>query len=279
MFKLCLLIAIVGVSFASVAWDDLRVTWDPKFWEAGAFAKLPRTEDDAKKAGFVLKDDQCTSVQQTFRGKRYWINQDPAVVLLYDKNGFIAGIQNSPKASEYTPATPQIGPILKDGDYWTLTAYFVDPKIICATGRTQAQFDQEGTGTDLKLQVGANPEKDLTVIPHKESDIKTSSLWGNGKCLPSMGQHYWFNVTKDMNCDNFFPYCVLYNGGHLNAFCFAVDHDLTYSTRYEHPNTKQARGCCLNTPDCFDTDPRHLQPQSTMHVYLTSTPWENLCII
>ena len=36
------------------------------------------------------------------------------------------------------------------------TMYFVDPSIICAGGRTQEQFDSQGTGDRLVIQVGGN---------------------------------------------------------------------------------------------------------------------------
>ena len=34
------------------------------------------------------------------------------------------------------------------------TMYFVDPSIICAGGRSQEQFDSQGTGDRLVIQVG-----------------------------------------------------------------------------------------------------------------------------
>ena len=34
------------------------------------------------------------------------------------------------------------------------TMYFVDPSIICAGGRTQEQFESQGTGDRLVIQVG-----------------------------------------------------------------------------------------------------------------------------
>ena len=35
------------------------------------------------------------------------------------------------------------------------TMYFVDPSLICAGGRTQDQFDSQGTGDRLVIQVPA----------------------------------------------------------------------------------------------------------------------------
>ena len=50
------------------------------------------------------------------------------------------------------------------------TVYFVNPKIICTTGRSQADFDTQGTGTNLMFQNGPNfRDEYLVVAPDKES--------------------------------------------------------------------------------------------------------------
>ena len=55
---------------------------------------------------------------------------------------------------------------------YVTTAYFVDPSIICSTGRTQEQFDIDGTGTDILFQNGASfaPEN-LIRAPQTEDEI------------------------------------------------------------------------------------------------------------
>jgi charged multivesicular body protein 7 len=282
MYRFIAVFALCGLAQgfffgSSGKWDGLRVTFNPKIWDKYAFAKLPRTVDDAVAAKWTLKDSQCTSSSQNFRGRRYWLDNDPASILLFDKNGYIAGIQTSVPSAGYTPTPMNKGSSFQqDGDFWTLTVYFVDPSIICSTGRTADQFNADGTGTDLYIQNGTNPETMSIQIPTSEDDIKTTK-WGSGKCLPTMGKHYWFNVFDDMNCDNFFPYCLLYNGGKLNAFCFAIDHDFETSKRYEHPSTSEAGMCCLHTPQCMKNDPKYKNPQTTMHVYTTDSPYTNFC--
>ena len=44
------------------------------------------------------------------------------------------------------------------------TAYFVSPDIICSSGRTQSEFDVEGTGNTLLFQNG-HSKQDLTAAP------------------------------------------------------------------------------------------------------------------
>ena len=45
-----------------------------------------------------------------------------------------------------------------------LTAYFVEPSTICTTGRTEADYESQGTGYMIALQNGPTPS-DIEVIP------------------------------------------------------------------------------------------------------------------
>jgi|688.fasta_scaffold1383525_1 hypothetical protein len=95
-----------------------------------------------------------------------------------------------------------------------------------------------------------------------------------------MGVHYWSNVqsvpiTADINPDDFFPFCLLYNGGKLNGFCFAYNANLT-SPRYEHPQPNQISLFIDPVPKYF-SDPSKSSGLSTVHVYLTSSPRLNFC--
>jgi hypothetical protein len=51
---------------------------------------------------------------------------------------------------------------------------------------------------------------------------------------PISGQHYWYDYSADMSCNDFYPAFLLYNAGELNAFgwAFNIYHQ---SPRYEHP--------------------------------------------
>jgi len=195
-------VLLMGNGAFGVDWDDLRVTWSANPFSSWGFDPMPRTSTGAMK-DFVLKDDQCAQGSK-FVGKRYWYKQDPAVILLYDKNGYIAGIQTAIPKSKLTPS-PYLSnhPYVDDGDFWTVTAYFVDPSTICTTGRTAQQFKDQGTGTGLWLQNGTNPTRDLIQIPLQESEIQKTN-WKFGKCFYTMGNHYWYNPTKDMDCGKFY---------------------------------------------------------------------------
>ena len=85
---------------------------------------------------------------------------DKDIVLIMDGNGFIAGIQSVVMKEfalddAYYPFSSNPYYVLGDwaGEeaYFT-TAYFVDPLIICQGGRTQEEFDAQGTGYLLAFQ-------------------------------------------------------------------------------------------------------------------------------
>jgi charged multivesicular body protein 7 len=276
------LVILICVLFAQLAstdptWNDLRVTFGVNPLDTWDFDEMPRDLHGNLKS-FTLKDNQCGVKGGQFLGQRYWYKNDPATILLFDVNGYIAGIQTSVlKTTGWIPSPIMLGKfVLDEGDAYTLTVYFVDPSIICTTGRTADQYNSQGTGTDLFIQMGSNPldTSNIFQVPLNEADIKQTK-WGFGKCFYLMGQHYWYNVSSDMSCDNFVPYCLLYNKGVLNAFCFAINDDLS-SKRYEHPTPTVAQGFMNPVPDCFYSTPS-FQKLSTLHVYTTSDYLADRC--
>jgi len=86
---------------------------------------------------------------------------------------------------------------------------------------------------------------------------------------------YAYNVTKDMPCDMFFPAFLLYDGGQLFGFGWAINTKLT-SSRYEHPNADVAGNFINPVPQCFFTDPS-FKEMSTMHIYMISKPQNVFC--
>jgi len=267
-------LALVGCSQGwfggnSQTWDGLRVTWNLNPFSSYAFTPMPRTTNEAAGKSFYFKDDYCQG-DTKFRGLRYWYNNDPATILLFDKAGYIAGIQTSFPKDKLTPSAFTAGhPVIEDGDFYTLTAYFVDPNIICTTGRTADQFNSQGTGDRLVIQNGTNALTSGINIPLTVAEV-SSTQWTKGKCFWTMGLHYWYNVRKDMPCGDFTPFFIMYNKDKLNSFGFALNADLE-SKRYEHPTAAVTEKFMDPVPDCFFTDPTFVK-LSTMHVYMTDSP-------
>jgi len=259
----------IGAAFGAPDWNSLRATFSLNPLNSWAFDKLPRATSE-KMDNYALRDDQCNTANAKFLGKRYWYKQDPALSLLYDNKGTIAGIQTSIPKSSFTPPAPvKDKNFVEDGDFWTLTAYFVDPSTICSQGRSADQLSTQGTGTGLWLQMGQNPVTDSVRIPSSEEEMKKTN-WKFGHCFWMMGNHYWFNVTKDMNCDNYIPNCIMYNKGRLTAFCFSINAVLS-SPRYEHPTASIANKFIDPVPDCFFKDPSY-KTTSTIHIYFIDNP-------
>jgi len=255
---------VLGIPDPLASWNALHATWtiDP----LKGFDALPRQLTE--KHDFVLLDNQCDGGK--FRGIRYWSKHDPAIILLFDKNGIIAGMQTAVGKSQFTP-TMKKG-FVEDGVFWFQTAYFVDPDTICSKGRSKADLEKDGTGTGLWIQTGPDPSKDLVTFPLAEKEIKNTKWGPNGKCLPTMGVHYWYNTSLDMDCDDFFPNCLLYNHGQLTAFCFAIN-GVIESPRYDspHPTNDKFGGFIDPVPKCFFSDKTFFK-LTTLHVYFHSNP-------
>nr|KAG5714272.1 hypothetical protein BaRGS_018489 [Batillaria attramentaria] len=220
---------------------------------------MPRTEDAA-----------LSEASSKFQGRRYVKDNDHAVILLYDVNGYIAGIQCGISKSGLPSGFPgskfQSSALQDDGVFLTLTAYFSDPSIICTSGRSDADYQRQGTGRNLYIQTGSDPVANSVRIPHREEELQ-GTPWTLGRCFLAMGNHYWYNATADMNCEDFFPVFLLFNGGRLNAFGWALGLPQT-SSRFEHPTGSALSYFFKEVPQCLYDIPE----LSTMHVYLTSWP-------
>ncbi|PVD30109.1 hypothetical protein C0Q70_09371 [Pomacea canaliculata] len=137
-------------------WNNLKVTFGANVFSSRVFADLPRTVDEARRKGWIMID-RCRN-DGPFRGARYVKQNDFSVTLLYDVNGYIAGIQCG-----------------------------VSGTIICTTGRTSSTFQEEGTGSNLYIQTGSDPLTQSSLIPRQEKDI-AKTPWKRGRCFVGMGQ-------------------------------------------------------------------------------------------
>ena len=87
----------------------------------------------------------------SFPGNRYAPPEvEKELLIIFDTNGFIGGMHSVvPKeytSSQYDFAASQWyrqDQVLGSEVYLT-TAYFVDPALICGSGRTQADFEAQG---------------------------------------------------------------------------------------------------------------------------------------
>lgn len=240
-------------------WDKLSVTW-------GKFSGLPIKESVARELNWQ-KTASCNDANY-FRGNRYVLNNDKSVMLLFDYKGKIAGIQYGILKSLAHNSGYNRSHWISDGDSLVITAYFVHPSVICDGKRKSTDY----IGENLYIQLGPSI-RNLLKIPFEESKIG-STKWVKGKCFWTMGQHYWYDISRNMKCEDFFPVFLLYNGDKLNGFGWALQGDVK-SSRVEHPTPDKlhfffeaaTRPICLNTQGVLTTE----------HIYLQRRPYLNHC--
>ena len=134
---------------AAQSWPAFQTTF-------GSFWQQPRTRGEAEAGGWI----QLSPCSDKFLGNRYANPNDDSIILIYDDAGFIAGSQSVVPAELVDPDVMDMSvqPAYQldawfDIPAYITTMYFVDPDIICNGGRSQEQFDNQGTGDRLVIQV------------------------------------------------------------------------------------------------------------------------------
>ena len=199
-------------------WNDLKVTYtlDPN--DPNGFVSLPRSSSEAIKKGWT-KEKGCSD---GIIGNRYILNNDRAVLIIYDENGVLAGIATSlPKGLPLNFPPPKIQTYFNDeGDSYVISAYFVDPAKVC----TRRFFSFYGSSIGDRL-VFQSKQQSLS-ISYDQNNIDTG-FWTQGGCLKTQGLHYWADVERrpvnaDTQPENFLPLFLLYNRSKLNSFGWLV---------------------------------------------------------
>ena len=121
--------------------------------------------------------------------------ENPEMVFIFDVNGFIAGMHSvvakkfvisdvfNFDASKWYRSDNILGE-----DAFVTTAYFVDPAIICEGGRSQGDFDMEGTENRVWFQNGATTaDVQNTPLTIDEADSDVSQIKYNWQCSASKG--------------------------------------------------------------------------------------------
>ncbi|KAK3609729.1 hypothetical protein CHS0354_011421 [Potamilus streckersoni] len=257
-------------------WENLRVTWGIDPFNPNNFACMPKTEQEAMSDGWVKKS-YC-SAERHFVGMRYWKNQDPSVMLLYDIKGYIAGIQTGItkdvktwSGEDYPFQQQSNAPFVDDGDLYIITAYFTDPGTISIVGRTESDFITHGIGNHLYIQNGILPT-DVITAPTNESEV-SSTGWTKGKCFRYMGVYYWYNLRVDMPCSDLFPAFLLYNEGKLSAFGWALQTNVAGTQRLEHLPTSTFSLLMKTVPSCLD----YPGTVTSLHIYMNTRHSFNKC--
>jgi len=261
-------------------WTSLKVTWGANPFSKDNFVEQPLTIDDAKKDGFEQISSGCDG---KYLGQRFIKNKDIGLVLIYDVQGTIAGVQMGIPASmvtkKYYNFTDQ--PMfnrdtIAGTDAFILTAYFADPKTICQSGRNAQTLKTIGTATGLWLQNGTDPIQDSVAAPLDETSA-AGTKWVKGACFPTMGVHYWYDNRLDSDCDVFFPSFLMYNKGKLTGFGWDVVGKYEYTKRTEFPPLSAITSFLKPVPTCITQRYEDAGGFTTMHLYFTSNPVTLFC--
>lgn len=249
-------------------WNKLSITFRK-------FNSLPMSEQEAKADGWTPLLDGCKN-QLFFAGKQYVKDGEMTTILLFNKLGEIAGIQFAAPKTLKAAKNRMTNPFHEHNGMLYLTAYFSDVAEICAPSKPRKN---KVVGTKLLIQT--SPKHDVMPIPLKEKDVTVQTNFKKGRCFYGMGQHYWYGVTEDMDCEDFYPVFLLYNGGELNAFGWATA-GFVDSPRVEHPPNSKfflekfffPEGAF---PKCIAEKDAKERKLTTQHIYFQKRPYLNFC--
>jgi len=292
---LAFLCLVVAVNAQQTKWTNLKVHFDTNPFSKYYYQSQPRQVSAQKTNAWTnLSGNDCTNGGK-YNGFRYVENsEDPGMVLLYDVQGTIAGIQMVlDKATLETnnnynfPAVPIYNPDTFNGqDVYVLTAYFVDPQTICSTGRASSDLTATGTGDILQVQNGPTPAS-LMLMPRDRPTAEAQG-WSHNKCFVGMGYHNFFRVDRNdplstvgpNNCTDTIPLFGLYdNKNNQIGFGFAATGKVVHN-HFENPPSGAVKliAGADKVPQCL-LDKADNPGLTTMHVFFTDYPNLYGCIL
>lgn len=269
-----IIFALVAACSAEQNWPAFKLTF-------GAFNDQPRTIKQAEQMGWIFMSG-CGS-DMNFVGHRYADPMDPSLVIIFDDAGYIAGVQSFALEEyyDYAVSDPSVNPSYNYGFWfaqpaWITTAYFVDPTIICNGGRSEEEFNTQGSGDRVAIQYGPTPA-DLINVPLTTSEAGNDALWYDHLCFQAMGDHWLnFNYEPDQDCGTVLPFQILYNNdGNLIGFVWQHMTNLP-GDKWEHPDHFAVSHIVDRPPTCV-TEMVDYPGLSTMHHYFNSEPWTFAC--
>lgn len=208
------------------------MTRNPVFPLPYASTPQPRTVEDATNKGWKpVGINGCTSDEAVWPGTRMIPPLDiPDMVLIYDVDGNVAGMQSGAPASEFEggvcPNSYYISNKLQGTEFCLATFYFTDPATICSKGQKKdALIFQEGA---------TYKEADkLVTIPWTWSQALKDN-WVEENYFVGMGHHFTPYEAEPENCPGIRPYQLLYG---LNEKNECVITGLVW----QHPSTTTER--------------------------------------
>ncbi|XP_066994052.2 uncharacterized protein [Anabrus simplex] len=278
LLKLSLLLCIGVSALYAQQWDDIVVKWDPLGVVSNifntAFFSLPTTSKAALSQNWVEVESDS----------EYWsiwcLPDDPRVCVLYDQQGNFAGIDVGLPPEDYSGAPydlsqhPMYSNVTRFNQIISKGRIFlVSQDVLKSGGRSDLS---EGVGTGLWLQNGDS----LMEVPTTVSEIEEKTLFTRQSCVPGMGRHYYYNMTKQLDCRWFEPYFLItdVHTGSVHGIGFQGFGHPSHKGRvwFENVPAIAIRPTIPETPDCL-VDWAQEYNVISLHIYFRSKPWNIGC--
>ncbi|KAL4225669.1 hypothetical protein ACF0H5_016358 [Mactra antiquata] len=226
--KKLLILVINAVIIGCLSRQRHSDSWEHITFRYGVWKKLPYYDKDAFKEGYVRVNDVCRS--EYYHGFLFMKDNNTKTMPIYDMDGELMGIQtsipgnmkgfNSQNQTIDLPPVEIMPPVLKGQidkngiQYYTVTAYFKHPSLLCQPYVSDGVRDGKG----LYIQMGNDPKAHHLHIPLKSKHLATK-VWMKGHCAPLMGTHYFMGLSPSMLCEKLYPLFLTYDmEGNLGAF-------------------------------------------------------------
>ncbi|CAB3246305.1 unnamed protein product [Arctia plantaginis] len=292
MEKTVILLTVASL-VTGIQYDGLRVKfgWSDALADIEYFFAIPRTISEVETEGWQRMERPPGPLPEL----RMYCPPGRGVCPLYDTAGFVAGLMIAIPVDEFD--SPPVKPEKKfvkwqaaasagepPREYWTATQYFVSEDYVFSLESLKAgagpQVENGATLQDGGVWV-SDLDGRLMRIPSTEAELN-STAFKKQNCIPNMGIHYYYNMTRNLKCEDLLPWFALTTQGDLVGTGFQVIGKLPRQKHREWferiPSPKQGVQVTIPfAPSCL-TDWAEKYGVLSMHIYFTNDPWNIKCI-
>lgn len=276
---------LIGLA-AGKQYDGLRMTYGLIENSSENFFKIPRTVEEAKTSGDWRKTESAPGPMKQIT-TYCW--QGNYVCLLFAASEFITGVQFAFPADDLDVAVIDLDTWFTkwrvasgDGEpakeYRTIALYFASEEFLAAGGPEAANGS---TLQDNGVWVYDKNRK-LLRIPLTEAEIRDTTPFTKQNCIPKMGTHYQYNLTREMRCDTQLPWFGFTRNGELIGVglqFFGKLRNYTLTDRVWFEVLEGARLLKIvipHGPDCL-YEHADAHPAMGIHVYFVDNPVSTKC--